>query len=171
MSSANLPIKELGESPLVGDGVTFKSISETVCRVTENKAPRAWWVGFLLAVTFTGVMGASIGYLFWTGVGVYSGDPSSYRNLLQLQPDPAMTRMRIPASANGGGANETLFESVACVADPTACSGAECTPGGIGCPAFRRDAVRMLVTITDETGEVVAEFRGRSLVTDRRIEP
>ncbi|MDW4573985.1 hydroxyphenylacetyl-CoA thioesterase PaaI [Microbacterium sp. M3] len=27
------------------------------------------------------------------------------------------------------------------------------------------------VTITDETGEVVAEFRGRSLVTDRRIEP
>ena len=27
------------------------------------------------------------------------------------------------------------------------------------------------VTITDETGEVVAEFRGRSLVTDRRLEP
>ncbi|UJR78393.1 hypothetical protein [Sandaracinus amylolyticus] len=89
----------------------------------------------------------------WTGVGVYSGNPSSYRNLLQLQPDPAMTRMRIPTSANGGGADESLFESVACVADPTACSGAECTPGGIGCPAFRRDAVRMLVTITDETNQ------------------
>jgi Ni/Fe-hydrogenase subunit HybB-like protein len=78
MSSANLPIKELGESPLVGEGVTFKSISETVCRVTENKAPRGWWIGFLLAVTFTGVMGAAIGYLFWTGVGVWGNNAPVY---------------------------------------------------------------------------------------------
>ncbi|MBX3213386.1 MAG: polysulfide reductase NrfD [Labilithrix sp.] len=78
MSSANLPIKELGETPLVGEGVTFKSISETVCRVTENKAPRGWWIGFLLALTFTGVMGASIGYLFWTGVGVWGNNAPVY---------------------------------------------------------------------------------------------
>ncbi|MBX3258589.1 MAG: polysulfide reductase NrfD [Labilithrix sp.] len=78
MSSANLPIKELGETPLVGEGVTFKSISETVCRVTENKAPRGWWIGFLIAVTFTGVMGASIGYLFWTGVGVWGNNAPVY---------------------------------------------------------------------------------------------
>jgi len=78
MSSANLPIKELGESPLVGEGVTFKSISETVCRVTESKAPRGWWIGFLLALTFTGVMGASIGYLFWTGVGVWGNNAPVY---------------------------------------------------------------------------------------------
>lgn len=74
MSSVNLPIKELGEAPLVGEGVTFKSVTETVCRVTENKAPRAWWIGFLLALTFTGVMGASIGYLLWTGVGVWGNN-------------------------------------------------------------------------------------------------
>lgn len=78
MSSANLPIKELGETSLVGEGVTFKSISETVCRVTENKAPRGWWIGFLLAVTFTGVMGAAIGYLFWTGVGVWGNNAPVY---------------------------------------------------------------------------------------------
>ncbi|MDF2691627.1 MAG: Molybdopterin oxidoreductase [Labilithrix sp.] len=78
MSSANLPIKELGESPLVGEGVTFKSISETVCRVTENKAPRGWWIGFLIAATFTGVMGAAIGYLFWTGVGVWGNNAPVY---------------------------------------------------------------------------------------------
>ena len=54
MSSANLPIKALGETPLTADGVTFKSISETVCRVTENKAPRGWWIAFLLAFSFTG---------------------------------------------------------------------------------------------------------------------
>ena len=78
MSSANLPIKEIGESPLVGEGVTFKSISETVSRVTENKAPRGWWIGFLIAATFTGVMGASIGYLFWTGVGVWGNNAPVY---------------------------------------------------------------------------------------------
>ncbi len=78
MSSANLPIKELGESPLVGEGVTFKSISETVCRVTETKAPRGWWLAFLLAFSFTGIMGAAIGYLFWTGVGVWGNNAPVY---------------------------------------------------------------------------------------------
>ena len=78
MSSANLPIKELGETPLVGEGVTFKSVSETVCRVTENKAPRGWWIGFLIAITFTGVMGAAIGYLFWAGVGVWGNNAPVY---------------------------------------------------------------------------------------------
>jgi Ni/Fe-hydrogenase subunit HybB-like protein len=78
MSSANLPIRELGESPLTADGVTFKSISETVCRVTENRAPRGWWIGFLLAASFTGIMGAAIGYLFWTGVGVWGNNAPVY---------------------------------------------------------------------------------------------
>jgi molybdopterin-containing oxidoreductase family membrane subunit len=78
MSTWNLPIKELGESPLVGEGVTFKSISETVCRVTENKAPRGWWVAFLISVTFTGVLGAAVAYLFWTGVGVWGNNAPVY---------------------------------------------------------------------------------------------
>lgn len=89
----------------------------------------------------------------WTGVGAYAGNPNSYRNLLSLQADPGETQRRIPGSASGGGASESLFESVACVADPSACSGAECAPGGIGCPAYRADAVRILVTITDETNQ------------------
>jgi len=78
MSSWNLPIKELGESPLVGEGTTFRSITETVCRVTENKAPRAWWVAFLIAVTFLGVMTLAIGYLFWSGVGVWGNNAPVY---------------------------------------------------------------------------------------------
>src|SRR6476469_7362002 len=56
MSSVNLPIKALGETPLVGEGVTFKSISETVCRVTENRAPRGWWIGLLIAFTISAVL-------------------------------------------------------------------------------------------------------------------
>ena len=78
MSSWNLPIKELGEEPLAGEGTTFKSITETVCRVTETKAPRAWWIGFLLAASFTGVLGLAIGYLFWTGVGVWGNNAPVY---------------------------------------------------------------------------------------------
>jgi Ni/Fe-hydrogenase subunit HybB-like protein len=78
MSSHNLPIKSIGETPLTGEGVTFRSISETVCRVTENKAPRGWWIGFLIAATFTGIMGTAIGYLFWTGVGVWGNNAPVY---------------------------------------------------------------------------------------------
>ena len=89
----------------------------------------------------------------WTGVGTYEGNPNSYRNLLALQPDSGETQRRIPGRADGGGANESLFESVACVADPTACTGAECVPGGVGCPAYRADARRMLITITDEDNQ------------------
>ena len=89
----------------------------------------------------------------WTGVGEYAGEQNSYHNLLALQADSAETRRRMPPGANGGGANETLYESVACVADPTACSGADCVAGGVGCPAYRSDAIRLLVTITDETNQ------------------
>ena len=78
MSSANLPIESIGETPLVADGVNFKSISETVCRVTENKAPRGWWIGFLIAATFTSIMGTAIGYLFFTGVGVWGNNAPVY---------------------------------------------------------------------------------------------
>jgi len=88
----------------------------------------------------------------WTGVGRYEGNRNSYRNLLSLQMDPAMTSTRTPASADGGGADESLFESVACVADPTVCSSAGCG-GPIGCPAYREEAVRILVAITDEQDE------------------
>jgi len=76
--SANLPIKALGETPLVGEGQTFKSITETVARVTETKAPRGWWVGFLIAASFTGIMGIAIGYLFWTGIGVWGNNAPVY---------------------------------------------------------------------------------------------
>jgi Ni/Fe-hydrogenase subunit HybB-like protein len=78
MSSWNLPIREIGETPLVADGTTFRSISETVCRVTENKAPRAWWIAFGIASSFLGIMTLAIGYLFWTGVGVWGNNAPVY---------------------------------------------------------------------------------------------
>src|SRR3954447_12128984 len=78
MSSWNLPIKEIGESPLVAEGTTFRSITETVARVTENKAPRGWWIAFLIASSFLGIMTLAIAYLFWTGVGVWGNNAPVY---------------------------------------------------------------------------------------------
>jgi Ni/Fe-hydrogenase subunit HybB-like protein len=78
MSSWNLPIREIGETPLVADGTTFRSITETVCRVTENKAPRAWWIAFGIASSFLGIMTLAIAYLFWTGVGVWGNNAPVY---------------------------------------------------------------------------------------------
>ena len=78
MSSVNLPIKSIGETPLTAEGTTFRSITETVSRVTENPAPRGWWVAFLTAVSFTGIMTMAIGYLFWMGVGVWGNNAPVY---------------------------------------------------------------------------------------------
>ncbi len=90
----------------------------------------------------------------YTGVGTYEGRSNTYRNRLSLQPNAATTRSRIPTSASGAGAGEALFQSVACVADPSACNAAgTCATAGIGCPGYRSDAVRILVTITDEQDE------------------
>ncbi|MEM9192765.1 MAG: hypothetical protein AAGF12_26560 [Myxococcota bacterium] len=89
----------------------------------------------------------------WTGIGTYDGNNQSYRNLVSVQPDPTVSLASVPTSANGGGADETLFESVACVAEPALCPMAGCAATGIGCPGFRADAIRILVTITDEMDE------------------
>jgi Ni/Fe-hydrogenase subunit HybB-like protein len=78
MGSWNLPIKSIGETPLTGEGTSFRSISETVCRVTENKAPRGWWIAFMLASSFLGIMTIAIAYLFWTGVGVWGNNAPVY---------------------------------------------------------------------------------------------
>src|SRR3954471_20554762 len=78
MSSWNLPIAEIGETPLTGEGTTFRSITETVCRVTENKAPRGWWIAFLISSSFLGIMTLAIAILFWTGVGVWGNNAPVY---------------------------------------------------------------------------------------------
>jgi molybdopterin-containing oxidoreductase family membrane subunit len=65
------PIKELGETPLVATTETFHSINDKVFGVNETKAPRGWWIAFLTAATFTGILFSCVGWLFWEGVGVW----------------------------------------------------------------------------------------------------
>ncbi|MEM6954647.1 MAG: hypothetical protein AAF645_03135 [Myxococcota bacterium] len=86
----------------------------------------------------------------WSGAGRYE---SSYNNLLSLQPDPATTGTRI-GSISTGGNDEDFYEMATCVATGTCGSGcSSALPGGIGCPEFRPEAVRLLIAFTDENSD------------------
>ena len=74
MSELDLPIPELGEEPLVKDNLGFHGITELVAGVTENKAPRGWWMAFLLAGAFMTTFLGMAGYLFATGIGAWGNN-------------------------------------------------------------------------------------------------
>jgi molybdopterin-containing oxidoreductase family membrane subunit len=59
-------------APLVLGDHDDLSITEKVCRIVEaKKPPKAWYVAFAIAVSFTGILGLMIAYLFAIGVGVW----------------------------------------------------------------------------------------------------
>ena len=78
MGSANLPIKEIGEGPLVRPGETFHTVTEQVSRVTETAAPKGWWVLFLVALSWTGIFGVAVSWLLWQGVGAWGNNSPVY---------------------------------------------------------------------------------------------
>ena len=71
---ANKLIPELGEAPLVKPGTSFHDVTEIVSRVTENAAPRGWWILFLTSVSITGTLGLTLAYLLWTGIGTWGNN-------------------------------------------------------------------------------------------------
>jgi len=68
------PITAIGESLLLPEGTTCKSITDSVSRVNETPAPRGWWILFLIAAPFTGLLGLAIAYLAWTGIGAWGNN-------------------------------------------------------------------------------------------------
>lgn len=89
----------------------------------------------------------------YSGAGYYEAE---YRNLLSLQPSPAATSAALSIATFGG--TESLYRAVWGVADPAGAPGAEqmcATPmaGFVGCPAFREEAVKILVAFTDEDSD------------------
>ena len=86
----------------------------------------------------------------WTGTGYYE---VTLENALSLQSDPAATSAAIRTATYGG--TERLYGAVEATASgsSTALTSNGCTgpsAGRIGCPAFREEAVRILVAFTDE---------------------
>ncbi len=85
----------------------------------------------------------------YTGTGYYE---TSYANRLSLQADPTATQTTLNSFTTFGG-TENLYTALQGLATG---SGSGCTgpsPGFIGCPAFREEAVRILVTFTDEDSD------------------
>ncbi|MBX3275647.1 MAG: hypothetical protein KF729_35635 [Sandaracinaceae bacterium] len=90
----------------------------------------------------------------WTGVGYYE---NAYTNSLSVQADARATATALAAVPLFGG-TERLFGAVWAAVEPgvspvlaTSCLPA--TPGRLGCPGFREEAVRILVTFTDEDSD------------------
>ncbi len=89
----------------------------------------------------------------YSGAGYYE---ASYRNLLSLQPSPAATSAALAVATFGG--TESLYRALWGVADPRGAPGspADCAapmPGFVGCPAFRDEAVKIVVAFTDEDSD------------------
>ena len=59
-------------APLVLEHDDFGSVTEKICSVNEAaRAPKAWYIAFAISLSFLGILGILIIYLFWTGVGVW----------------------------------------------------------------------------------------------------
>jgi len=59
-------------APLVLNHDDFGSVTNTICGVNERpKPPRAWYIAFGISAAFLMILGTLIGYLIWTGVGVW----------------------------------------------------------------------------------------------------
>jgi hypothetical protein len=105
----------------------------------------------------------------WTGGGWYLGE---YTNTQSLQADPAVTAAALGFGTSGS--TEAQYRAVWGVADPAGAPGSEsgCTgpgAGTIGCPAFRDEAVRILVAFTDEDsdgGETAAQAAAALMASD-----
>src|SRR5580704_9032053 len=62
-------------APLVTGGLDFAGITATVANLTERPAPpKAWYVALGISMSLLGLLGAMVGYLFLTGVGVWGNN-------------------------------------------------------------------------------------------------
>lgn len=57
----------------------FAQITDNISRVAEApKPPRAWYVAFAIALGLLGVFNIAVGYLFWTGIGIFGNMNPSF---------------------------------------------------------------------------------------------
>src|SRR5262249_46383209 len=106
----------------------------------------------------------------WTGVGTWD-DLNTYKNLLSLQSSPTATATAIPATTGGGG-SEAPYQPSHCIANPSLCAAdtvkncAATSATTVGCPGFRKDAIRIYVQITDAnqqcSGATCTSYTGAS---------
>ncbi len=68
------PENPLQRAPIVEGDNTFTTVTEKVARVNEVKTPRGWYILFGIFVAAFRNLLAMVGYLIWTGVGVWGNN-------------------------------------------------------------------------------------------------
>ncbi|HYE96589.1 MAG TPA: NrfD/PsrC family molybdoenzyme membrane anchor subunit [Rubricoccaceae bacterium] len=63
--------KTLEDDPLVRGNLSFHDVTEMVAVHTEKRTPAAWLFWFAVALGGLSILGLSIAYLVWNGVGVW----------------------------------------------------------------------------------------------------
>ncbi|MCC6764642.1 MAG: polysulfide reductase NrfD [Deltaproteobacteria bacterium] len=61
----------VGRAPLILGGHDFHSITEAVARPAERATPLAWWFFFLPSLAMLGLLGLSVAWLVWEGIGIW----------------------------------------------------------------------------------------------------
>ena len=69
--ATHIPTSQSGEPPLVTGDQTFTSVTENICRITERKTPRVWYLALGAALSLMLVLFGSIGFLVWEGTGIW----------------------------------------------------------------------------------------------------
>ena len=59
---------------LVQGDDSLANITETVCKIAENKPPKVWYLAFMIALGVLGMLGISLVYIIRTGVGVWGNN-------------------------------------------------------------------------------------------------
>ncbi len=57
--------------PLIEGDKTIADVSNDICRPIENKPTKLWWMGFSISFFFLLIMGLSIGWTVWEGIGTW----------------------------------------------------------------------------------------------------
>ncbi len=60
-----------GRAPLILGRQDFASITEAVAAPVEQPTPLAWWFFFLPSLGLLGILGISVAWLVWEGIGVW----------------------------------------------------------------------------------------------------
>ena len=68
------PENPLVRAPLVEGDNDFASVTKTVAAAAEGKTPRGWYLMFGIAIALLANLGAMVGYLVFTGVGVWGNN-------------------------------------------------------------------------------------------------
>jgi hypothetical protein len=74
-AGANAEVQPGDRPPLIDGATDYTSLTDSVCRIPEwEKTPKAWYVAFTFSLMLLGILGAMIGYLIFTGVGVWGNN-------------------------------------------------------------------------------------------------